>query len=62
MGINKHSIPENMSFEPKEVRKDIEKFENLASKGKLSASGYAELAILKSVAEVQEEKSKERGN
>jgi hypothetical protein len=56
---DKYSIPENNSFDPDEVKKDIEELERIARLGKLSRAGYAELAILKIVAEVQGEKNEE---
>lgn len=55
---DKYSIPEDMSFEPDVVKKDIEELERIASKGKLSPAGYSELALLKDYEEFQKEKSK----
>lgn len=54
------TIPENMSFAPDEVKKGIAEFETLASRGELSHDGYAELAILKIVEEMQEEERQEK--
>lgn len=55
---NKISIPENNSFEPNDVKKDIAELERLDAMGKLSYDGYGELAMLKIVAKEQEENPK----
>jgi hypothetical protein len=48
-----YSIPENSSFEPEEVKKDIEELERIKAQGKLSEPGYAELALLRNFQEFQ---------
>lgn len=60
MAKSKRSIPENMSFEPEVVKRDIEELERLAARSELSAAGYAELTILKLVAEAQKQSPAER--